>query len=255
MKLNKKIFIISIFLGFLLILILFICMKCSHLSQSEYSETISPIELSKIPNPITLEEFQRINSDSQEIIYDVETNIPKEIRGKTLSPKIKNEKDALYALLEVRDIMGIEDIEFYCVDTELDFDESNSIRLGQLYDGIPVEDGIFLVYYDELQNVCAIKGEYQNNINVDTKDYLNSTQASQSLKIPLSSNVEEASLMIVNVSTERRYALAWRFGIVPDISRGNIIEQYIYVDAHSGEVLNQSQINVTETLVYTYSKI
>lgn len=188
---------------------------------------------------LSIEELQALNNGEIPIYKDQETGMVRMIEGQFSNRVVKNEQDALMALLSVRSIMGIKEYSFTCVKVDDERNESCVYFLQQLYNEIPVDSGIFRVVVTKDGKTISVSGTYRDGIEVDQEPQMTSEEAEKALALPSGTHINNVELVIYGTKKEG-YALAWKC----DVSYRKLFQETdrkeIYVEDVSGTVLSET---------------
>lgn len=173
------------------------------------------------------------------IVRDPLTGRPKEIAGSFTTRVIVGEQDALMALLSVRSLMGVSDYQFACTEADDERNDFCVFTLQQLYQGVPVEMGIFRVVADKKGVPVSVSGTYQPGIQIDTEPELTAEEGRRLLDLPFGSKVLSVRLAVYT-DDDWKYHLVWRYSIASQAFFGDLEDRVAYLDAATGELLEDA---------------
>ncbi len=193
-----------------------------------------PVDLEEIED-LSLEDLEELNGGEVRIIRHPKTGVPLEIEGVFSARPILTAEDAVSALLNVRGLMGVGGSEFSCEDVD---DERNGIRaftLRQLYEGIPVEQGVFQVYAGDDGTPIAVRGIWRETAGAAVRPSVTAEEGKKSLTLEGGSRAASPELVIY-APDGGGPSLSWRYWI----SSGDPLkEKYVFVSAGDGTVLGE----------------
>ena len=119
----------------------------------------------------------------------------------------------------------------------------------QVYRGVPVFAGIMRAHVDSKQRLTAVNGTFVPGINVDTKASLTTEKAGSNALLEVKDNRGEVLTDASAIKATRLYV--YHTGLakgVPgqdylvyevEVGNGRDIREFVYVDAHSGKVVDR----------------
>lgn len=230
-KLSNQIVIVIVMVLCIFVSIIQIALKYNKLISLPPAISVGNIENI---TALTLDDIYELNNGCVNIVYQTGTNVPREIEGRFTSNTIINQKDAVVALVELRELMQIAEFSFYCyeiVEGVVDGIEVNSFELQQLYDGIPVEGGGFLVTASKNGEPISVRGEFLQLENIETGNIITYQNGLDSMDLEFRSRVKSVQLVISQVD-EKGYRLYWKYETG---SREILDGRLFYIDALTGD--------------------
>lgn len=230
--------------------LLYGCEGTSHIDIISESDTNTPNSISQIEtnstatyhildvstSDITDLDISYLFENDIEIINDPSTGIPREIKGAFSTASIKSPEGALKVLLSLRTIMGIKTDSFCSIAVDDDRSKYIVYTLGQLYNGVIVDNGVFNVVADKRTGtVVAVNGIYQDNIMIETNPLIDSVYGLDLLNLTRKQTVVKTDLVIYSTE-EDDYLLCWKY----DVQSTDISENKTsYVNAKTGEIVQE----------------
>ncbi|MCD8019855.1 MAG: hypothetical protein LUF92_09840 [Clostridiales bacterium] len=192
-----------------------------------------PITYDENQEDLTPEDIQRMNQGNAEIIYSASSEYVREIGGIFTSQSIREEEDAVMAIMSVRSLMGIQGESFCCESITEEESGQKVFLLYQLYEGVTVEDGLFRIVAADDGTPMRIRGGYVRDLSVGTEAQITAQEGLSGLTLSRGQNAESARLVIKTIESQN--ILCWKY----TVTRENDIAQdeAIYVDAQTGEVV------------------
>ena len=188
-----------------------------------------------------------------DIYMDEEDSVPSFIDGVYSDEKIYNANDALDSLNDVKNLMGINDVDeefdFYQKDS---YDGNTFYRFQQYYDGIEVYGKNAVVVADSNKKASTLSNDYEPGIDISVEPTLTEEDAINVVQGSVT-NAENISSMGLRV-----YTIETAPTLVYMISCSGVVDSlqfmgYVFVDAHLGYVVaKENEIvedNVTTQLV------
>lgn len=205
-------------------------------NTGEINDTSERSSASILYENFTEDELFTMNGENLKIFRDPVSDIPRQIEGRFTTRTIRNEQDALMALLSVRGLMNITDYQFACTETDDDRNDFCVFTLQQLYQNIPVEMGYFRIVADKEGNPVSVSGTYQPEISMETEARLSAKEGGKLLPLGFGSKILSVKLVIYT-DVDGNYHLAWRYSIASGQFMGSLEDRIIYLDAVKGEIL------------------
>lgn len=192
-----------------------------------------PIDMSLVTENLSIHDLEEMNDDNLDIHYSFpETIIPRSITGIFSTKKIFTSEDAVYAILSVRDILNIERSSFACTDME-DRDEEMQYSLQQMYKGVPVESGYFVVRAAKNGLPVLVSGRYIPIKDMNVVPKISAEEAQKKVRLQKYTRIENYQLIISGES------LAWKMHVVGwGWNSGKLeVQRTVYVDATTGKTI------------------
>ena len=118
------------------------------------------------------------NKEDVKIVYEEDSEIPTLIAGKYTEFKVNSGNEAIRALEEVKDVIGIQNPkEEYKVSNEIEILNSNVYRMQQYYKGIQVLGRQMVMATDKEGNIKTLSGDYVKIENLDVTPSINQNGA------------------------------------------------------------------------------
>ena len=114
------------------------------------------------------------NNEDVKIVYEEDSKIPTLIAGKYTEFKVNSGNEAIRALEEVKDVIGIQNPkEEYKISNEIEILNSNVYRMQQYYKGIQVIGRQMVMATDKEGNIKTLSGNYVKIENLDITPSIN----------------------------------------------------------------------------------
>jgi Zn-dependent metalloprotease len=183
-----------------------------------------------------------------DIYMDDEDSIPSFIDGMYSNEKINNENDALDSLNDIKNLMGINDVneefDFYQKDS---YDNNTFYRFQQYYNGIEVYGKTAVVVADSNRKASALSNDYEPGISITTEPTIAEEDAIAVVQngITNAENVSSMGLRIYTIDTAPT--------LVYMISCSGIVDNtqfigYVFVDAHLGYIIDKENRSLEENI-------
>lgn len=162
---------------------------------------------------------------------------------------INNEKDALQEINEVKDVLGISNVE-----TEFKFEMENSVskdyknyRIQQYYEDIPVDGMQLIVSTDEHKNVASITGNYLKIDDFETKPEIKESKLEEIIQNKYGNDTKIESKELIIEEADGKPVLVWRCLVSGEFKVLEEDAYFIHIDAKSGEILKEEDIFYDKT--------
>lgn len=182
------------------------------------------------------------------------TGVPRFVRLVPGKPAVKGGKAEDVArgfLANYHSMYGLNDdaAELQTVLSETDALKVTHVAFQQVYRGVPVFAGIMRAHVDSKQRLTAVNGTFVPGINVDTKPSLSAEKAGTNALLEVKNDRGDVLSDASAIKATRLYV--YRMGLakgVPgqdylvyevEIGNGRDIREFVYVDAHSGKVVDR----------------
>lgn len=167
------------------------------------------------------------NKEDVKIVYEEDSEIPTLIAGKYTEFKVNSGNEAIRALEEVKDVIGIQNPkEEYKVSNEIEILNSNVYRMQQYYKGIQVLGRQMVMATDKEGNIKTLSGDYVKIENLDVTPSINQNGAISVITgkygddkyLSLDMEGVNESQLVHNNSTvlSRAFYLMWKNGLTTD---------------------------------------
>ena len=129
--------------------------------------------------PVKIVSLDTLESkDNITISYNEESKVPTLIAGNYTDFKVRNTNEAISALEEVKDVLGIEDPkEEYKESNKIEFLENKIYRLQQYYKGIEVSGRQMVITTDTNGNIKTVSGDYEKITELDVNPTIDKESA------------------------------------------------------------------------------
>ena len=184
---------------------------CTRSKVETTLETIS-IDMALVKEDLTLKDLKKMNGGQVKIIYCTDADIPRDISGTFSTRKVFTAEDAVYALLSVRSFMQIGDASFTCTEID-DSGKNRSFQLQQVYKGIAVDNGHFLIVASKVEgNTIGVTGLYQHLPDLDVNPKISMKKARKAFKLKWGTKITRSQLVVLGDGvSELGDRLAWKF--------------------------------------------
>ena len=174
----------------------FLLIACSKGIKEELEADILQVKEEKLTEDLDKDALNALNNNKLKITNNPETGLPRQISGIFSTKTIQTAEDALYAMMSVRTFMQIEGREFICVEEDFSDDEKNVFFFLQVYEGLPVEQGVFRVSATKEGTPLSLYGTYCSGIDVATTPTITAEEAKQEVTLADDAKIESVQLVI-----------------------------------------------------------
>ncbi len=205
------------------------------------------------PTGKELENIKDLNGGTLPDVYmDEEDSTPSMIDGAFSGDKIRNEKDALNAIDDVKNLIGVDNVSQELSFTSKDsFDSQTFYRFQQYYKGLEVY-GKNVIVAAENQKTTALSNDYEPQIEINTTPSITAEQAKQAVQGTISNaaNLVAKGLKIYANETDPTlvYMISCEGSYRDEPFCGNV-----FVDANLGFVLSVENAMSSESVTGTES--
>ena len=181
---------------------------------------------------------------TSQIAYHYENKVPNFIDGSFSNRLVKSSKDALLALNDIKDKMGIQDaIKEFVLEREEKSENITYYRFKQVYNKISVYNQKIIVSVDQNKKILGMSGYYIPNIDIDITAKLDKEKAE---KIAITNLGENAKIVSneLSIFVQDSQKLIY---VVNGYSNSKASE--ILIDANSGDILDE--VDLISDISYT----
>lgn len=177
------------------------------------------------------------NKEDVKIVYEEDSEIPTLIAGKYTEFKVNSGNEAIRALEEVKDVIGIQNPkEEYKVSNEIEILNSNVYRMQQYYKGIQVLGRQMVMATDKEGNIKTLSGDYVKIENLDVTPSINQNGAISVITGKYGTNIKVEQIQLVIKYINDVPTLCWGISAYGEFNGLTGISYYFYVNAKTGEI-------------------
>jgi len=151
--------------------------------------------------------------------------------------------EAYGALFGVRDAGA----ELRLAQVQIDQAGNTHVSYDQVYQGVPVFAGVLRVHMDPAGMITAVNGLFIPELAVNTTPHLSAEQAALTAQAVVNSDVTDAdradavgaTLLVFRENLARGLPGANHLAYEVEVNNGRDVREFVYVDAHSGKVVDQ----------------
>lgn len=189
-------------------------------------------------------------NENVSITYNEESDIPTIIAGDYTDFKVDSSNDAIKALEEVKDIMGINNPkEEYEVSNEIDFLENNIYRMQQYYKGIEVINRQMIIAADKEGNIKTLSGDYEKITDLDVNPNIDQNSAINTVTEQYGNNIQvDKTQLIIDIINDVP-TLCWGVKAYGEFNELEGNSYNIYIDAKTGEIVKTTNTGYTSTVI------
>lgn len=243
---KKKVGIIIVIALAIIIAVATVCVICvTSRKKEDEKEYKEEVKSSKEKISINALDYDDLKEDEDVFIVLNEENNYKTITlsGKFSDNKVIDEEDALQELNEVKDILGISN-----VDKEFKFEMENGIkdyknyRMQQYYEDIAVDGMQLIVSTDKDGNLESITGNYLKINNFETKPEIEENKLEEIIENEYGKEAEIESKDLLIEEIDEKQVLAWRCLVSGELEKLEDEAYYIHIDANNGNILEKESV-------------
>ena len=214
-----------------IIIIIILGLLCFGIWKALNYQPINPVSLD------TLEANENIN-----ISYNEESKVPTLIAGDYTDFKVRNSNEAIHALEEVKDVLGIENPkEEYKESNEIEFLGNKTYRLQQYYKEIEVSGRQMVITTDQDGNIKTVSGDYEKITDLDVNTSIDKDSALNQVITKYGDNIKVNSLDLVIEFIEDVPVLCYIISAYGNFSGLDGYSYYFLIDAKTGEIVKQEE--------------
>ena len=191
--------------------------------------------------PVKIVSLDTLESkDNITISYNEESKVPTLIAGNYTDFKVRNTNEAISALEEVKDVLGIEDPkEEYKESNKIEFLENKIYRLQQYYKGIEVSGRQMVITTDTNGNIKTVSGDYEKITELDVNPTIDKESAINKVTAKYGDNIKVNSSDLIIDFIENIPTLCYIISAYGNFSGLDGISYYFIINAKTGEIVKQ----------------
>lgn len=237
---KKKLFIV-------LLLIILIAGVATIFSLSLNKDEDNPSNSKKSKITIKTLDYNELQEMEDVEIYLDEDKDYKDIflTGDFSNNIVKDEKDALQELNEVKDLLGISNVDKeFKTNIPTEVREYKYYRMQQYYEDILVDGMQLIVSTDKEGNIESITGNYLKIDDLEIEPEIKEDELEEIIEEKYGENTKVESKDLIIEEIDRNIVLTWRCFVSGGLKGLEEDAYYIHLDANNGSILNEEDVLV-----------